>query len=604
MLPAHRAVACALAAALLAFACAAPSPAVAPAGDALLIANAMIFDGTTRAPYAAAVLIENGRIAAIGNALSTPRGAQRIDAKGAALLPGLIDVHTHWSPGGSPATLPQIANAYLAAGVTTVNDFHEAPEAYAPRREWLAAIAAPDVRFAARISTPLGHGADWADEATTQWVNSPAAARAAVDEVAAYKPDLVKAFTDGWRYNNDPDNVSMGEDTLTALVAEAHAKGLEVFTHTVTVERGKQAARAGVDALAHSLLDAPVDAELIELMRKHGMRITPTLAVYEPVKMDHAPPADAQDRRVAQRRRNFATALANVRTLHDAGITVLVGTDAGMPGTPHGRATLRELELLVQAGLTPADALRAGTAANAAALGLGDRGTIEVGKRADLVLVAGKPWDDIADMQRIERVFIGGRQVHGPGTRLPPGNAQTALPAKKIAAALIDDFEQVSGRTALDTLRTDEADGGNDRTVQVTEIVAREGEGHALSMQARLSHKPKAYAGVIFPLSMGSVAPVDLRAYRGIRFDIRGGDGNERVELRGLDGRRWSAPVKLDPQWRSVEIPFAELKGLAPFGRDQPVAAWTGNDLQQVAFVAGGKPGEKVWFELDNLRFY
>ena len=212
--------------------------------DAILISNAWIFDGSERAPFAGSILIENGHIAAVGGNIKVPRDAQRIDAHGAALLPGFIDVHTHWSPNGSPHTLPQIANAYIAAGVTTVNDFHEAPEAYAPRRAWLATIATPDVRFAARISTPLGHGADWADEATTQWVNTPAAARAAVDEVATYHPDLIKAFTDGWRYNNDPDNVSMGEDTLTALVEEAHSKGLKVFTHTVTLDRGKQAARA------------------------------------------------------------------------------------------------------------------------------------------------------------------------------------------------------------------------------------------------------------------------------------------------------------------------------------------------------------------------
>ncbi|MBS0567405.1 MAG: amidohydrolase family protein [Proteobacteria bacterium] len=598
----HRALALVSLAAWLILSCSAAPPAAAATGDAILIGNAMIFDGTERAPFPGSVLIENGHIAAVGSGLKAPRGVQRIDAKGAALLPGLIDVHTHWSPTGSPNTLPQIANAYIAAGVTTVNDFHEAPEAYAPRRAWLATIAAPDVRFAARISTPLGHGADWADEATTKWVNSPAAARAAVDEVAAYQPDLIKAFTDGWRYRNDPDNVSMGEDTLAALVAEAHSKGLKVLTHTVTLERGKQAARAGVDAIAHSLLDAPVDAELIALMREHGTRIAPTLAVYEPVPMGRAA-TDPADKRVAQRRRNFATALANVGTLHAAGIPILVGTDAGMPGTPHGRATLHELELLVQADLTPSDALRAATSANAAALGLDDRGTIAVGKRADLVLIGGAPWQTIGDVHHIERVYIGGRQVFGPGTRLPPGNAQTALPPLRIAAA-IDNFERTDGRTELDTLRTDEADGGNDRSVQVSEIVTRDDVGHALSVQARLSHKKKAYAGVVFPLSRGSLAPVDLRAFHGIRFDIRGAARSERIELRGLYGRRWSAPIELAPHWQSIAIEFSRLQSLAPFGREAPPTSWSGDDVQQVVLSASGTPGEKVWFEVDNLRFY
>lgn len=592
----------ALAAWLLLALCASPALSVAVEPAATLIRDATVFDGTDRLPFGADVLIVDGRIASVGPALPLPEGATVVEAQGKALLPGLFDVHTHWTPNGSPATLPEIANAYIAAGVTTVNDFHEAPESYAPRRAWLQALAAPDVRFAARISTPFGHGADWADQATTRWVNSPESARAAVDGVAAYKPDFIKAFTDGWRYANAADNTSMDEDTLAALVQEAHAKGLEVLTHTVTVERGKQAARAGVDVIAHSLQDHPVDQELIDLMREHGTRYAPTLAVYEPVKMGSKRPADPADKVVAQRKRNFDNALANVRVLHKAGIPVVLGTDAGMPGTPHGAATLHELELLVRAGLSPADALRAGTSASAAALGLDDRGTVAVGKRADLILVSGRPWETIGDVHRVERVFIAGRQVAGPGTSLPPGNARTVLPALRIDA-LVDDFEQASGRTTLGTLRTDEADGGNDRTVQVTEVVAREDRGHALSMQAWLSHKQRARAGVLFPLSLGAVAPVDLRGYRGLRFEIRG-RGVLQVEYRGLFDARWAREIKTAPRWTTVEVPFSQLQGLPPYQREGPAPAWSGSDVLQVGFMAGGEPGSKVWFELDNIRFY
>ncbi len=572
------------------------------ADNDVLIRNAMVFDGTGRPAYPASVLVQDGRIAAIGNALKAPTGTRQVDAKGQALLPGLFDLHTHWTPNAQPATLPQIANRYLAAGVTTVSDFHQAPEAYAPRRAWLQSIAAPEVKFAARMSTPLGHGADWGDENTTRWVNSPEAATAAVKQLAAYQPDFIKAFTDGWRYSNAADNSSMDEETLAALVAQAHRQQLRVFTHTVMVKRGKTAARAGVDALAHSVQDGPADAELIALMKQHGTRYAPSLAVYLPERVDGSGKARADSDAYRQREANFANALHNVKTLHDAGIPIVLGTDAGMTGTPHGASTLRELELFVQAGLTPSEALLAGTSASAEALALTDRGTIEVGKRADLLLVKGQPWQRIGDVRNTQQVYVAGRQVVGKGVQLPAGNRATSLPPLRIQA-LVDDFERADQRTALDTLRTDEADGGNDRTVQVTTVVDREQGGKALSMQARLSSKAQAYAAVIVPLSRGSVAPVDLRRWQGVRVDVRGA-ATLQLEARGLDGRRWSAPLAATGQWQTVQIPFAALQGQPPFRAKGPLPVWRGDDLQQLVVIASGEPGGRIWFEIDNLQFY
>lgn len=576
----------------------------AAAGDnALLIRDAMVFDGTGRAAYPASVLVEDGRIAAIGAELAAPKGARVVNARGQALLPGLFDLHTHWTPNATPSELPQVANLYMAAGVTTVSDFHEPPEAYAPRRAWLASIAAPDVKFAARMSTPLGHGADWGDENTTRWVNSPEAARAGVQAVAAYKPDFIKAFTDGWRYSNAADNSSMDEETLTALVDEAHKHGLKVFTHTVMVKRGKAAARAGVDVIAHSVQDGPVDAELIALMREHGTAYAPSLAVYLPERVDGSGRNNGKPDVLAQREQNFANALHNVKTLHDAGIPVVVGTDAGMTGTPHGASTLRELELLVQAGLTPSEALLAGTSASAKALGVSDRGSIEVGKRADLLLVRGRPWENIGDVRNTQQVYVAGRQVQGKGAVLPAGNKALALPAQPVQA-LVDDFERSDGRTALDTLRVDEADGGNDRTAQVTEIVARETGGNALATQAKLSSKDNAFAAAILPLSRGSVAPVDARAYRGIRLELRGSAPELQLEVRALGNRRFIAPLQAGAQWQTVEIPFNALQGQPPYRAKAPVAVWKGDDLQQLVVSGSGEPGSKLWFEIDNVSFY
>lgn len=574
-----------------------------PAGDRpTAIVGATVFDAAGAAPYRATVVIRDGRIAEVGPDVRAPRGARVIRAEGRALLPGFFDVHTHWTPGGSPAGAPEIATAYVQAGVTTVNDFHQPPEAFEPRRRWLATLATPHVNLTARMSTPGGHGADWADQNTTRWVNTPDAARAGVEAVAAYSPDLIKAFADGWRYGQSVDNTSMDEGTLAALVEAAHARDLKVVTHTVTVARGAQAARAGVDIIVHSLQDRLVDDETVAAMRAAGTVYAPTLAVYEPVKPGQPAPADPNAPRLVQSQRKFQFALDNVRRLHDAGVPIALGTDAGMPGTPHGAATLREMELLVQAGLTPTQALLAGTANSARAMGvLEDRGTIEAGKRADLVLIDGRPWETIADVRRTHAVFIDGRQVHGPGVALPPANGRPLMPAIRVQA-LVDDFERADGRTALDTLRLDDFDGGQDRTVQLSQVIARGAEGHVLGLSARMAQKPAPYAGVILPLSRAGVEPVDLTEWRGVRLEARGDGRPYELRFRGPGGL-WRAEIAAGPEWRVVEVPFSALRPVA--GRDgAPGPAWTGEAVFELRLGGGRPAGSMLWMEVDNIAFY
>ena len=563
----------------------------------LAIMGATVFDATGAAPRVANVVIRDGRIAEVGPGVKAPRGASVINAKGKALLPGFFDVHTHWTPGGDPRITPEIANAYIAAGVTTVNDFHQQPESFAPRRQWIGAMAAPHVNFVARMSTPGGHGADWADTATTKWVNTPQAARKEVQALVSYKPDFIKAFTDGWRYGASADNTSMDEGTLSALVDEAHRNNIKVLTHTVTVERGQIAARAKVDIIAHSLQDRELDQTTIDLLKAAGTAYAPTLAVYDPNKGGGAA-TNPEARKRSEIK--FGYALHNTKALHDAGVTVALGTDAGMPGTPHGVSTLREMELLVQAGLTPSEALIAGTASSAKALGeLGDRGTIEKGKRADLVLVSGAPWANIADVRKTDRVFVDGKLVHGPGVKLPVTNSQKAMAPVKVAA-LIDDFEGEKERSSLGTLRLNDTDGGIDRTVQVAQVIARSKTDHALSIDAKMSVKEDPNAGVIIPLTRGSVQPVDASGYKGVRFEVRG-DGAYELSVNTLNGR-WMSEVEGGAEWRTVEVPFTALKP-AP-GRGGAKGAWSGQDLLEVS-IGGSRPaGEKLWAEVDNVTFY
>ncbi|WDS37074.1 amidohydrolase family protein [Pseudoxanthomonas sp.] len=578
----------------------AAADATKPAASITAIVNAEIFDALGHAPYRGTLLIAEGRIVDLGRDVQAPAGARIVDAHGQALLPGLIDVHTHWTPAGEPEHVPQIAAAYLAAGVTTVNDFNEAPEAFAPLRSWLKELAAPHVNLVARIGTTNGHGADWADVHTTALADTPAQARRVVQGLLPYAPDAIKVFHDGWRYGVLPDNASVNEPTLAALVDEAHAHHLKVLTHTVTIDRADQAAQAGVDVLAHIPQDRPIDTATLAALRKAGTAVAPTLAVYEPIKPGQ--PADSRPdaAALALRRARFAQAQRNVKALFDAGVPIAVGTDAGMPATRHGVSTAHEVELLVQSGLSPSQALTSATRISAQVLGLAqDRGTLAKGQRADLILVDGQPWRDASDLHKVQQTWIDGRLVHAAGQPWPSANlAQSQAPLT--AAARIDDFERSDGRSSQDTLRVYQSETGQGRSQAIAALVPRgDKPGQALSVNTRLSASDTPEAGVVVPLSAGSIRPVSAAAFHGIELDVRG-HGALLLQVNTLHGS-WQAPLAASDQWQHVRIAFDQLK---PASRSDQAQTWSTNELISVAVLHHDAPLATGWFALDDLQFY
>lgn len=564
--------------------------------EPLAIVGAKVFDATGSEPYVATVVINDGVITSIDKKGRVPRKTKKIDATGLSLLPGFFDLHVHYTPRGEPGTTPQISQAYVAAGVTSVYDFAEAPEAFAPRREWLAGMPGPHVNFAARMSTTNGHGADWSDTNTTKWVNTPFAATEAVKELLPYEPDVIKVFTDGWRYGSGIDNTSMDEPTLTALVAEAHANNIKILTHTVTVERAAIAGRAGVDILAHSMLDADVDQETIDILKASGTAYAGTLAVYEADKPGR--PAFAENTPAMESRRiRFATGLRNVKALHDNGVLIALGTDAGMPLTPHGRSTLHEMELMVEAGLSPTEALMAGTSNSAKAIDVIDqRGTIEVGKAADIVLIKGEPWTDISALYNTAYTFVGGELMFGEGA--PEPVADTYMVSSKIASPLIADFDgSDTERTNRDTLVVGDPDGGKERSWQVYEVIPEVGQDGVLHLTASLSLREEARAGVVLPLNRGNVQPADASAYDGLQFDIRG-DGGDYMLVATTTGGAWSKSLVAGEEWSTVQVPFDSLES------PSESTAWSGGDMLDVRFLIKRPGGQDVWMEVDDVRFY
>lgn len=564
------------------------------------IVGATIFDATGAAPYVGTVVVKGDRIVAVGPKVKAPRGAKIVKADGEALLPGFYDVHTHWTASGLPAVTPGIANAYVSAGVTTSVDFNAAPESFTARRAWVASLGvAPHISLCGRISTPGGHGADWADTATTKMIVTPTAARKAVNDIVAYKADCFgETMIDGWRYGLSPDNTSMNADAIAALVDEAHKFKLPVLAHILRTEKAAEAGRAKLDVIDHALQDLPVTEEQIATVKAGGTYYAPTLAVYDPKKPGRTPPssAAARERGVA----NWANANSSTKRFYEAGIPIALGTDAGMPGTPHGVSALHEMELLVEAGLTPTAALMAGTANSAKVMGqLDDRGTIEAGKRADLVLIKGKPWETIGDVRKTDRVFIDGKLIFGPGA--PPLNPIVPMPAVEVGA-VVADFERADGRSNLDTLVVTEPDSGLGRTVEMIDIVPREGGGRALSMLATMAVSAAPQAAVVLPLTKGSIQPADLRKYTGVKLELRG-DGPYEVALNTLGGSYVGA-VTGTGQWQTVEAPFAGLKKAGADRAEFPTAGWTGIDVVEIEITAKRKGGEKTWLQLDNVSFY
>ncbi len=585
-----------LSAAGLAVFCCALASVVCPSASAaearLLVRNATIFDATGKDPYTADVLIENGRFASIGENLPAPDDAQIVNAEGLSLLPGLIDVHVHWTNADN-MTRADVATALLLSGVTTATDFHSAPESFGPKRDWSENLISPHVLFTARMGTPGGHGADWGDENMTRQAISPQEARAAVQALRPYKPDVIKVFADGWRYGSGIDNASMNENALAAIVEEAGADGLPVVTHTVSVERAKAAARAGVTAIVHAVQDKRADDELVGLMRDRNVIYAPTLAVYEPRPDKMAEVTDETQRRRIQARQDFSR--YNLNRFVKGGVRIALGTDSGIASTPFGESSLRELELLVDFGLSPEAALIAGTAGSAAVLTLeNDRGTIEAGKRADFVLVRGKPWRRISDYRNLEYVFLDGRLAARAGA-LAAGQGAPEPPAAA-ASRLIDDFERDDEKTAGGAKRLFDVDAGFPRSAIISQRVPKASGDRALNISAKMAVKTAPHAFVALPLSPGGFAPADASAYQGVRFDARG-EGAYAVEIATRSG---SAMKHFDAGrvWRKVEVNFSEFHTASEETRISLEAVYA------VKIGARRDAGEAFWLEIDDVEFF
>jgi imidazolonepropionase-like amidohydrolase len=376
----------------------------------LAIVGATVLDMTGRKPIPdATVVIDDGRIAAVGptSRVRVPPQATIVRADGKTVMPGLWDMHAHfeqveWGP------------IYLAAGVTTVRDVGNELEFITSVRDAVAAGKGlgPRLLLAGVIDGPGPRGLGLARAATSeegrQWVNRYH--DAGFDQIKIYS--------------------SVSLEVLRAIAAEAHRLGMSVTGHVPRSMNAITALDAGLDQINHAeyLLPTVVpEPELIAALKRHHGAVDPTLALYELLARPLNRPIDSFEPGIkkvapeldgplngfgsppnlaASQQSRLSESLAIVNRLHGAGIPIVAGTDQSVPG----HSLHREIELYVKAGLSNFDALAAATVVPARLMKRSaDSGTIEAGKRGDVIILDGNPLEDIANTRRIYRVVTNGR---------------------------------------------------------------------------------------------------------------------------------------------------------------------------------------------------
>ena len=391
-----------------------------------------VFDGTMAPLAEADVVIEDDRIVEVGSGLD---GDESVDCAGHTVLPGLFDTHTHvifstldWVEElVTPFSFKfydamRNLEATLATGITTVRDAAGA-DAGVKKAVDEGVIAGPRMRISVNmLSQTGGHADGWLRSGVDldlEWpgnpsgrVDGPDAVRRKVREMIRAGADVIKVATSGGVLSptDDPRHPHFRPDELEEMVAEATAAGIYVMAHAQGAEGIKNAVRAGIRSIEHGIY---LDDEGIDLMLQRGTWLVPTLVaplgVLDAVDAGASLPASTVEKAkavVEVHQQAVGRAIA-------AGLQVAMGTDSGV--APHG-ANLRELDLLVRCGMSPQQALVATTSSAAELMGLGDDlGTLEPGKRADLVLLDGDPLEVGTLRERVHEVWKDGVLVAEDG---------------------------------------------------------------------------------------------------------------------------------------------------------------------------------------------
>jgi imidazolonepropionase-like amidohydrolase len=418
-------------------------------GSVVLYENARLIPGDGEpAIERGALLVRDGRIARVGRAgeIALPSGAARVDMAGKTIIPTLTNAHTHvgFQRGASYSrddygrvSILDDLNRALYFGVTAVASQGIDPGEAAPRiraEQRAGTLGGARLFIGGRgIGFPNAGPGAASYRGIAYEVTTAERGRQAVREQAADKVDFIKIWVDD-RNGRAP---RMTPDVSHAIIDEAHKRGLKVNAHVFYLSDVQDLVAAGVDGFAHLARDKELDDATVQAIVRRGTVVMPTLATAERATHTTIPPAMAAwldgavrealpqstlDRvKAAFTQRDAPTAAANrerygilqrsVAKLARAGAKIVLGSDTGTQDNPFGVTDHRELEMLVEAGMTPMQTIVAATSTPAAYLKLTDQGSLGAGKRANFVVLDANPLDDISNTRRIAAVYVNGREI-------------------------------------------------------------------------------------------------------------------------------------------------------------------------------------------------
>jgi imidazolonepropionase-like amidohydrolase len=439
------------------------------AGNAqLLIRNTTVVDVEARKLLPGqTVVVEDGKIKAVGKKISVPQDAQVIDGTGKYLLPGFVDAHVHFFQSGGVYTRPDAVDLrkykpyeqeiawvhnnmenflrrYTAAGITTVVDVGSTINFLKQRDTFQNKEYAPTVYMTGPLLTtwqpPVFKGLK--DDEPFYEMKTVEDARKYVQLQLPHRPDFIKIWYIVQGRNTD-SAARVHLPLVRAVIDEAHKNNLRVAVHATERITAQLAVEAGANLLVHGVDDEPVDAAFVQLLRNKKVVLTPTLVVFDGyatalgqsyqlsahdffhahptplnsvVDFKHLPDSAVRkmyraafENRRDRARRTDSLLRLNLKRLVDGGVIIATGTDAGNIGTHHVASYINELKAMQQSGLSMWQLLQASTINGAKAVGKeAEFGSIKTGKRAYLVLLNKNPLDSISNWGSIEWVINKG----------------------------------------------------------------------------------------------------------------------------------------------------------------------------------------------------